>query len=82
MRQFNDPSSGLELRIRGYGLLLLPSRSDVRDKAVFLGRRFFADVRRVQTEILLPFSRRRNDSAFQQRFQRNAVMPIGSGDDE
>jgi len=83
MREFDHPSAHLEGRGPLDQLLLLSPGPDVRYEAVGLHHLFFSHVRRVQAKILRHvLVCRFDDSPFQQRLERNASMPVRSGDDQ
>lgn len=83
MRQLNDPPPRLERGILFDQLFFFAPWSDVWNKSVGDYGILLAHIRCIEAEILrsvLFFWR--NDSIFQQRIKGDAVMPIGSADDE
>jgi len=83
MGQFHHPSARLKSRSLFDQFLFLASGSDVGSEAVCFLHLFLAHIRCVKTQILgCIFVCGLDNSSSQQRIKRNAVMPVGTGDDE
>ena len=84
MRQLNNPPSCLERRILFDQLLLFAPWSDVGNESIGEHGILLAHICCIKAEVLWSaiFFLGCNHSVFQQHVKRDAIMPIGSADDE